>query len=294
MAAGRPGQLPVTCLGWHRVGSGASHHLGLADQPAEPGAALIAPIASSIERGEQFFTFTDTPMCAPGGSCGSCVFAATALPASVPSGPAWPWANMVAPACNRPGLACGITTSVPPEVVTGTRVPLDVTRVKPPVPASATVPWTGTKPGGFTALNGCPTVTIAAVIVPSDLEPRTMTDAPSVMSPSSAPDMDTNVVAVVVTVTSWPLAVLMTRLLPFTCSSVPSACWSWEHPVTAVRVVCVPPPPKCTCTTPTVEPIATRRTSAAATLPTASKPCRTGRGSTCRLVLRGRAGWAVS
>ena len=47
---------------------------------------------------------------------------------------------------------------------------------------------------------------------------------------ASAPDMDTNVVAVVVTVTIWPLAVLMTRLLPFTCSSVPSACWSWEHP----------------------------------------------------------------
>ena len=147
---------------------------------------------------------------------------------------------MVAPACSWPGLAWGMTTSVSPEVVTGIRVPLDVTRVKPAVLASDTVPWTGTKPGGFTALNGCPTVTIAALIVPSDLEPRTMTDAPSVMSLSSAPDMDTNVVAVVVTVTGWPLAVLMTRLLPFTCSSVPSACSSREHPVTAVRTVSVP------------------------------------------------------
>jgi hypothetical protein len=35
-------------MGWHRVGSGASHHRGLADQPPEPGAALIAPIASAI------------------------------------------------------------------------------------------------------------------------------------------------------------------------------------------------------------------------------------------------------
>jgi hypothetical protein len=37
------------------------------------------------------------------------------------------------------------------------QVPLVVTRVNPAVLASATVPWTGTKPGGFTALNGCPT-----------------------------------------------------------------------------------------------------------------------------------------
>ena len=108
---------------------------------------------------------------------------------------------MVTPACSWPGLAWGITTSVPPEVVTGTRVPLDVTRVKPAVLASATVPWTGTKPGGFTALNGCPTVTMAAAIVPSELWPCTMTDAPSVMSLSSGPDMDMNVDAVVVTVT---------------------------------------------------------------------------------------------
>jgi hypothetical protein len=78
---------------------------------------------------------------------------------------------MVAPAGSWPGLAWGITTSVPPGVVTGIRVPLDVTRVKPAVLVSDTVPWTGTKPGGFTALNGCPTVTIAALIVPPDPVP---------------------------------------------------------------------------------------------------------------------------
>jgi len=70
------------CQGRHRVDSGASHHRGLADQPAETGAALIAPSASSIELGEQFFT--DTPMCAPGWSWKT---AATALADSVPSGP---------------------------------------------------------------------------------------------------------------------------------------------------------------------------------------------------------------
>jgi hypothetical protein len=102
------------------------------------GAALIAPSASSIERGEQ--SFTDTPMCVLDGSWET---AATARADSVPSGPAWPRAKMAAPACSWPGLAWGITTSVSPEVVTGTRVPLDVTRVKPAVPASATVPWRG-------------------------------------------------------------------------------------------------------------------------------------------------------
>ena len=76
---------------------------------------------------------------------------------------------MVVPGCSWPGLAWGMTTSVPPEVVTGTRVPPDVTRVNPAVLASDTVPWTGTKPGGFTALNGGPTVTMAALIVPSEL-----------------------------------------------------------------------------------------------------------------------------
>src|SRR5215469_6512864 len=108
---------------------------------------------------------------------------------------------MVSPACSWRGMAWGITTSVSPQVLTGIRVPLDVTRVKPVLLASDTVPWTGTKPAGFTALKGCRTVTIAALIIPLDIEPRTMTDAPSVMSFNSAPDMDTNVVAVVVTVT---------------------------------------------------------------------------------------------
>src|SRR5271154_1668387 len=101
---------------------------------------------------------------------------------------------MLAPACSWPGLAWGTTTSVPPEEVTGTRVPPDVTRVKPAALASETVPWTGTKPAGFSAPDGCPTVTMAAAIVPSELAPRTTTDAPSVMSLSSGPDMLTNVV----------------------------------------------------------------------------------------------------
>ena len=138
---------------------------------------------------------------------------------------------------NWPTLAWGTTTSVSPEVVTRTRFPLDVTRVKPAVLAPATVPRTGTKPGGFTALNGGPTVTMAAAIVPPERWPRTMTDAPSVMSLSSGPDMLTNVDAVVVTVTGWPLAVLMTRRAPFTCSSVPWACLSVAHPPTEVRTV---------------------------------------------------------
>ncbi len=126
---------------------------------------------------------------------------ATPVADSVPSGPAWPTAKMVAPACSWPRLAWGTTTSVLAEVVTGTRVPPDVTRVKPAALASDTVPWTGTKPAGFTALNGGPTVTMAAAIVPSGLEPRTTTDAPSVMSLSSGPDVLTNVDPVVVTVT---------------------------------------------------------------------------------------------
>ena len=120
---------------------------------------------------------------------------------------------MVAPGGNWPALAWGTMTSVSPEVVTGTRVPADVTRVKPAVLASATVPRTATRPGGFTALNGGPTVTMAAAIVPSELEPRTSTVAPSVMSLSSDPDRLMNVDAAVVTVTGWPLAVLMTRLV---------------------------------------------------------------------------------
>src|SRR5580698_8055964 len=115
---------------------------GLADQPPEESAA-------AIEAGEQLRVdpLKCTPICPPDGSCET---AATAFADSVPPGPAWPTAKMVAPAGNWPGLAWGTMTSVSPEVVTGTRVPLDVTRVKPAVLASATVPRTATRPGGFT------------------------------------------------------------------------------------------------------------------------------------------------
>ena len=63
------------------MGSGASHHRGLADQPPKES-------ASAIELGEQSRA---CPLgCAltflPGGSCET---AATALADSVPSGPAW-------------------------------------------------------------------------------------------------------------------------------------------------------------------------------------------------------------
>ena len=80
---------------------------------------------------------------------------------------------------------------------------------------------------------------VAAAIVPPALEPRTSTDAPSVMSLSNGPDALTNVDALVVTVNGWPLAVLMTRLVPFTCCSIPSVCSSWVHPVTEARVAWV-------------------------------------------------------
>ena len=89
------------CGGWHRVGSGASRHRGLADQPAETGVALIAPSASWIELGEQSFTFTDTRMWAPVRSWET---AATAVAASVPSGRGWPTAKMAAPPCSWPRL----------------------------------------------------------------------------------------------------------------------------------------------------------------------------------------------
>ena len=41
---------------------------------------------------------------------------------------------------------------VPREVVTGTRVPPDVTAVKPAIPAPDTVPWTTTQPRGGVTL----------------------------------------------------------------------------------------------------------------------------------------------
>ena len=98
-------------------------------------------------------------------------------------------------------------------------------------------------PDGLTARNGCPTVMMAAEIVPPDLEPRTMTDAPSLISLRSGPDTLMSVDGVVVTVTGWPLAVLRTRLLPSTRASVPLASWSPAHPPTAVRTVPAPVPP---------------------------------------------------
>ena len=155
--------------------------------------------------------------------------------------------------------------------------------------APATVPRTGTKPGGFTALNGGPTVTMAAAIVPPERWPRTMTDAPSVMSLSSGPDMLTNVDAVVVTVTGWPLAVLMTSLVPFTCSSVPWACLSVAHPPTEVRTV----PDGCLVSAVVAaSPAAPRRTTAAAAL-AASTVRRLGPAGTPGRVRRGRAGCAL-
>jgi hypothetical protein len=123
----------------------------------------MAPSASSIELGEQ--SLTDTPRCGPDGGC---VIAATPVADSVPSGPAWPTAKMLARACSWPRLAWGTTTSVSLEVVTGTRVPPDVTRVKPVVLASDTVPWTGTKPK---------TVSVPRVQHPGQLGVCTRTEA---------------------------------------------------------------------------------------------------------------------
>ena len=80
-------------------------------------------------------------------------------------------------------------------------------------------------------------MTEAAAIVPPELGPSAMTDAPSLMSLRSAPATLTFVDAVVVTVTGWPPAVLMTRPPPFTCSSVPLASSNPAHPLTAVKTV---------------------------------------------------------
>src|ERR1022692_561763 len=188
---------------------------------------------------------------------------------------------MAAPAGNWPRLALASLTTVSLEVVTGTRVPPDVTTVKPAVLASDTVPLTTSMPGGGCGCccAGLAMMTRKAAIVPPELGPATVTDDPSVMWPSSAPDAPpspTFVAAVVVTGTGWPLAVLMTRLLPCTCSSVPPACSSWVHPVTAVRAVPVPGPDRCTCTYPVTSPTPTSRTSAAAALPATSLARRQG------------------
>ena len=104
------------------------------------------------------------------------------------------------------------------------------------------MPWTSATPGSAASEAPLPTTTKSAAIVPPELGPATRTVAPSMMSATSAPDAFILVAAVVVTVTGRPLAVLMTRLLPFTCSSVPLACSSWAHPVTAVRAVPAPLP----------------------------------------------------
>src|SRR5262249_44340063 len=118
--------------------------------------------------------------------------------------------------------------------------------VKPAGPASDTVPRTAPQPGGGVTFSapgpllgpgGGPTVTVAAAIVLPERGPSAMTDAPSVMSLRSAPATLTLVDGVVVTVTGWPLAVLMTRPPPFTRSSVPLASSSPVHPLIAVTTV---------------------------------------------------------
>ena len=78
-------RLPVTCMGWQGVGSGASQFLGLADQPPEASAA-------AMEAGEQpcACPLTCTPTCSWSGPGGNCETAVTALADSVPCGPAWP------------------------------------------------------------------------------------------------------------------------------------------------------------------------------------------------------------
>src|SRR6185437_1553552 len=205
-------------------------------QPPEKAVAS----ASASEAGEQ--PRVVTWMCTWSGPGGCCRINTAD---SVRCGPAWPTATVATLACSWPRLARGTTTLVPPEVVTGTRVPPDVTTVKPPVPASATVPRATPQPGGGVTFSapgpllgpgGSPTVTDAAAIVPPERGPSAMTDAPSVMSLRSAPATLTFVDGVVVTVTGWPLAVLMTRL-PFTLSSVPWASSSPAHPLTAVKTV---------------------------------------------------------
>ena len=103
--------------------------------------------------------------------------------------------------------ACGTTTNVPREVVTGIRVPPGVMTVKPALLASDIVPWTATQPGGGVTLGvpfapgSRPTVSVAAATVPPERGPSTMTGFPSVMSLSSGPAALTRVDAVVVTVT---------------------------------------------------------------------------------------------
>ena len=109
----------------------------LGDQPSEAGVAVSAPRASSIDRGEQSLTDTDVWAATPDGNWPT---AATALADSVPLGSAWPRAETVEPDGNWLRLACATVTTVSAEVVTGIRLPLAVTRTKPVVVGSATVP----------------------------------------------------------------------------------------------------------------------------------------------------------
>jgi hypothetical protein len=80
---------------------------------------------------------------------------------------------------------------------------------------------------------------------------------------------------VVVTVTGWAPAVLMTWLPPFSCASVPLACSIAGHPLTAVRTVPDECPP---------------RAAAALTAITVRRP---GPASTRGRVRRGSAGGAA-
>lgn len=242
---------------------------GAADQPPE----ASARIAWLTEAGEQSLT-ADTVVCAPAGQVGGWT---TASADSVPCGPASPRTVVLAPSCNWPRLALNTVTAVVPEVVTGTRVPAEVTTVKPAVPASATVPRAVAMPGTVSC-GPAPTMTKSAAIVPWALSPATLTAAPSAMAPRSAPDALSLVAGAVVTVTSWPLAVLMTTSAPLTRSSVPLARCSRAHPLTAVRVVVDDPDPdRWTCTTPDAMPAPTRRTSAAAALPATTMTRRADR-----------------
>jgi hypothetical protein len=83
---------------------------------------------------------------------------------------------VVSPVRSGLRLAWNTLMLVPLEVVTGTRVPADVTTVKPPGLASATVPSTATPPGSLSVLSlecGHPTTTVVAATVPPELGPAT-------------------------------------------------------------------------------------------------------------------------
>ena len=119
----------------------------------------------------------------------------TVVAASVPFGPALPTATVNSPVWSWLRLALSnVETVVELDVVTRTWVPPNVTTVKLLVLASATVPAakpkdpgrgrreTGLEEFGGLRRFGTPTLTLRAAIVPLELVPCTMTDAPSVMS----------------------------------------------------------------------------------------------------------------